>query len=400
MEAKIGFTEAGAEVKRKTAVRPVRVVYVSPGGVDGRGGMGIMARYLVHAFVAKESGVSCQVLDSYGPGRFALMPLYFAVTLLRLTWLCLTRRVDVVHVHMSHAGSAVRKLALLHLAAMFGVPTILHLHGSQFALFAKGLSTVPRQVLLRAMRGASRIVVIGNYWRDLLVDTLGLPATRIVIIHNGVPLPALTDRSTHRAPWRILCLGLLGPRKGTPDLLQALAAPALADLDWRATIAGNGDVALYQSEANRLGLADRVELPGWVGPDAVARLLGEADIFILPSYNEGLPVAVLEAMAAGLAVITTPVGAIPDLVTPEETGLLVEPGAVAKMSAMIARLLTDTEFRRRLGERARQRVEVDFTVQATADRLAALYLDISKAHRPASRGADLGGALGRSRRET
>lgn len=354
-----------------TAGRPLRVVYITPGGTEGRGGMGMMARYLLQAFNAAESGIECRVIDSYGPGKFVVMPIYFLAASFQLV--CRLHRTDIVHLHMSHEGSAVRKLTLLLLASAFGVPTILHVHGSRFAVFVDRLSPFPRWMLLMIMRRATRIAVIGTYWQRLFTDRLGFAPGRVVTIHNGVPMPAPIDRNGRDRTCKILCLGLLGERKGTSDLLQALASPDLSELPWRAVIAGNGDVVRYQQEAKRLGLSGRVDLPGWVGPDAVKRLLEESDIFILPSYNEGLPVALLEAMAAGLAVITTPVGAIPDLVTHRETGVLVEPGAIASLSAEIASLVRDNALRLRLGDRACAAVRARFTVQATVNKLVALY---------------------------
>ncbi len=205
----------------------VRVIYITPGGAEGRGGMGRMARYLLAAFRACPD-IEMRVLDSYGPGPFWQMPCYFLHCLFALALACVRGRVDVTHIHMAFGGSAFRKLVLLRAAALFGVPTVLHLHGSEFAVFCERLSPRRRALLVRSMARAARIVVIGQFWRQFLVERLGIDAAKIVVVANGVPLPALPPPPPAGAPCRIVYLGALGRRKGTSDLLHALARAAPA----------------------------------------------------------------------------------------------------------------------------------------------------------------------------
>jgi len=359
-----------------SSIKPLEVLYITPGGISGRGGMGRMAVYLTLSF-AKNPELRIRVLDSYGPGPFWKMPFYFFRCASDLLSACLRGHVQVVHIHMSFGGSALRKLALLRLAAMFGVPSVLHLHGSEFAQFYQRLSPRTARALVASMNRAAKIIVIGRYWQDYLINTLAIDPARIAIIHNGVPLPAQRLRSD-RTGCRIVYLGALGQRKGTADLLTALASPALTSLDWQADIAGNGDVAMYQTLATTLGLAHRVTLPGWVSAETAQSLLAAGDILVLPSYAEGLPVAVLEAMAAGLAVITTPVGAIPDLVLDGETGFLVNAGDIDALTDRLVRLVADPALRQSLGAEGRRRIEASFTIEAAAANIAKLYQEVAK----------------------
>jgi glycosyltransferase involved in cell wall biosynthesis len=354
----------------------VRVLYVTPGGSEGRGGMGRMARYLLGAF-RELPDISVRVLDSYGPGPFRKMPLQFLCCLATLTAACAARRVDVVHVHMSFGGSVVRKLVLLRVALWFGVPTILHLHGSEFAVFCERLPPRWRAMLVRSMARAARIVVIGSFWRQFLVEGLGIDARRVVVVANGVPLPPVRAEVAPQGACRIVYLGALGRRKGTSDLLLALASPLLRELAWEAVVAGNGDVDGFRAEAAALGIAGRVVFPGWVGAEATQALLRTAGMLVLPSYNEGLPVAVLEAMASGVAVVTTRVGAIPDLGIDGEAGFLIEPGAIQDLAERLALLVGDGALRARFGANGRRRIESDFSIEATARRLAVLYREAS-----------------------
>jgi glycosyltransferase involved in cell wall biosynthesis len=334
--------------------------------------MGRMARYLLEGF-RSHADIDVRVLDSYGPGPFWKMPFHFAICLIALCFACMRGRVDVVHVHMSFGGSAFRKLVLLRVAGCFGVPTILHLHGSEFAVFCDRLSPRLRALLVRTMGRAARIVVIGSFWRQFLAG-LGIDDRKVAVVANGVPLPPKrSEPSEPGGSCRIVYLGALGRRKGTSDLLQALASPRLGCLAWDAVVAGNGDVNGFRAEAAALGISGRVAFPGWVGAAETQRLLGSAGVFVLPSYNEGLPVAVLEAMASGVAVVTTRVGAIPDLGIEGAAGFLIEPGSIGDLADRIATLLGDAALRARFGAEGRRRVESEFTIEATANRLAALY---------------------------
>ncbi|MCK6449708.1 MAG: glycosyltransferase family 4 protein [Alphaproteobacteria bacterium] len=358
----------------------MRVLMATPGGRRGKGGMTSLVNYLVDALPARLPGVGVDVVDTYGPGRFWLMPLYFAGGVVQVIAARLGGQVDLLHIHMAHYGSAVRKLLLALVATLLGVRTVMHMHGSDFHVYYRALPRWYRRALVAVLRRCERVVVIGEFWRGFVVEELGLDPRRVVLIHNGVPRPdAPRGPPAAGAAPKLLMLGELGPRKGTPELIAALATPALRARAWTATLAGNGLVEQYRAEVAALGLADRIALPGWQSGPQVRALLAASDLFVLPSRLEGLPVAILEAMAGGVAVIATPVGAIGDAIVDGETGLLVPPGDVAALGAAIGRLIDDAALRARLAANACARFEAMFTIDRTADAVAALYRAIGVA---------------------
>jgi glycosyltransferase involved in cell wall biosynthesis len=170
-----------------------------------------------------------------------------------------------------------------------------------------------------------------------------------------------------------LFLGQVGRRKGVADLLDALVTPEVAALEWSATVAGNGEVLEYRERARELGLAGRVRLTGWLGPDDVAWELQRADVFVLPSHAEGLPLAVLEAMAYGLAIVTTPVGAIPEVIEDGETGLLVPPGDPEVLAVALRLVLGSDVLRETLATAARNQWERDHDITQGARNVLRLY---------------------------
>jgi glycosyltransferase involved in cell wall biosynthesis len=169
-------------------------------------------------------------------------------------------------------------------------------------------------------------------------------------------------------------LGYLSARKGVPELMEALASPAMAVLPWRAMLAGGGPIDEFKARAAALGLSDRVAFPGWIDQVAASALCAAADILVLPSHAEGLAMSVLEGLAHGLAVVATPVGAHAEVLESERSGLLTPPGDVAGLSAALARVVGDPALRNRLRAGARQRFLDRFDVRSYAVSLARLHV--------------------------
>jgi glycosyltransferase involved in cell wall biosynthesis len=148
-------------------------------------------------------------------------------------------------------------------------------------------------------------------------------------------------------PRRLLFLGNLSERKGVSDLLRALARPGF-DQGVVASIVGGGDVAGYQAMAARLGIASFVRFEGWADQGRAAELMAAADVLVLPSYDEGLPLVILEALANSVAVVCTPVGEIASMLSDGVNACFVQPGDVAGIAAGLHKTLGDPAFRREL----------------------------------------------------
>jgi glycosyltransferase involved in cell wall biosynthesis len=202
-----------------------------------------------------------------------------------------------------------------------------------------------------------------------------------VVLPNATRQPTLPHRGGGEQA-HILFLGRIGDRKGVPQLGDALAR-MLPIANWRATIAGDGALELARQRAVELGLADRVALPGWADADAVAALIADADIMVLPSFEENLPMSIIEGMASGLAIVATPVGAVEDIVSDGETGLLVPAGDVDALAAALTRLVTDPALRQRLGAAGLAVHRARLDIEPYVDRLAAIWKDAAAEPGPA-----------------
>jgi glycosyltransferase involved in cell wall biosynthesis len=263
----------------------------------------------------------------------------------------LARRQDLVHINLASNGSTYRKLVIAGLARMLRVPYVIHLHGGEYRDFwGEAPPWLDRRVRLM-FEGAARVIVLGRVWAEFVKSRAPAAEARIVVVPNATKKPAAPHVGGGDKV-HILFLGKIGDRKGVPQLGEALRRMK-AMPGWRATIAGDGHVEAARRRAVELGLAERVSIPGWVDAAGVSDVIAHADILVLPSFAENLPMSVIEGMSSGLAIVATPVGAVEDIITDGETGLLVQPGDVDALTAALTRLVEDADLRQRLGAAAR-----------------------------------------------
>jgi len=266
-------------------------------------------------------------------------------------------QIDIVHIHVSIRGSLYRKAILTVIALGFGKPIIMHTHGGEFADVYPTLSR-PMQKLLRSIFERCAVVVaLSEAWRRFYVDVMGLPSSRVVVLMNPVTLPPHVPERSQRLPIRCLFLGMMCEIKGIYDLIEAMGVLRDRNVDAHLTVAGHGDVDTAKAMVVERQLRERVSILGWVNTEERNELLRRSHIFVLPSHFEALPMAVLEAMSWELPVITTPVGGIPDVISDDVNGILVQPRNVCMLADAIAALAHDPARRRRLGQRGRERVE-------------------------------------------
>lgn len=354
---------------RARATRPGKVAIAMPGGFEF-GGIGRIMMYATSAWRDMAGAPEWWLVDARGPASLVWLPARLGRAVLGLV----LRRPDILHLNVAGRGSTLRKLALSEVAALLRIATLVHLHDFDYAADLERRPPVLRRRVAGMFRRAARVLVLGERDRTTVVEQLGVLPERVTVLHNAVPDPGPPPERAGRAgPVRLLFLGHLDDRKGVPELLEALARPELRERDWRLVLAGGGELPRFRRLVEELGLGERVELPGWLPHDRVYELCRAADVFALPSHGEGQAMSLLEAMAHGLAIVTTPVGAHLEAVADGRDALLTAPGDVMGLAAALTRLLDDPALRLGLGRRARNRYLEAFTIDRYAGRLAAIY---------------------------
>lgn len=350
----------------------LRVMVATPFGQYGRGGIDRLTDLIIDSIGDhKELGVEVERLVTRGETRWWL--LVFARALIQLAVATRRRDVDLVHLQLSWRGGVYRKLLIAAIARYSGIPYVVHLHSGRFGRFWADSGTYVTRRIDRLFIDSAAIIVLGQCWARLVVDRLPGVKDKIIILPNAttglnVPKQGRADGE----PIQITFLGQVRPEKGVPQLIDALGKLSTR-ADWLATIAGSGNLDQIRSNAQRLGISDQVDLPGWLGPNETATLLSRTDILVLPSFVENLPMVVIEGFAYGVAVIATPVGAVPEVIDHERNGLLVPVGDVDALAAAIDRLIEDGELRRSLGDAGRHDYTERYEISTYIPRLVSAW---------------------------
>jgi glycosyltransferase involved in cell wall biosynthesis len=351
----------------------VRVAHLGPDPRDG-GGMPAVVAGLVQSPLADLHDL--QVIPTHQRGSLQHRLLVFAKALVALAGFCLRRGDRVVHLHTTVRGSMYRKTICAMLAKALRAPVVLQVHVGEpeLELFRRRVDRVSLAAFRWAFAHADRVLSVGaasareveqHYAaRDVEVLPNAAPALDTIPTHP-VPEPAPAGQA------RLLYIGgFHDPVKGGEVLLDALPAILAAHPGVRVTIAGPGEPPARLQSVN--GSAQWL---GWLDADAKARALCEADIFILPSTSEGLPVALLEAMAYGKPIVATRVGGIPDVLADGSEGVLVTPGDVGALAGAVTALVGDPDRARALGRAAKERV-AELGPDTIAKRLDVVYQEV------------------------
>ena len=283
----------------------------------------------------------------------------FSHWLIRLiTWplRSIFHRPDIVHIHFSHGASTVRKTALLWLWKISGSKVILHSHSSSFQSFFPKLPSPLRWFISFSFRKADMLIVLSESWKSYYSLTMRIPESRINILSTPVMLPS--RESNIKVKNTVFFSGRIGVRKGTFDLIEAWnLLPEEITNEYNLIISGDGEI----NKARRLAASCKnphsIEVVGWVSEDRFSSILQSCKIYVLPSRNEGLPMGLIEAMSHSKAVITTPVGGIPELINHGQNGILVEPGNIEQIKNSLQNLISNPSEVERLSINSRKSVE-------------------------------------------
>jgi len=277
-----------------------------------------------------------------------------------------------IHAHFAHKASLTALVAA-------------RLNGITYSFTAHGSATLraPLRVSLRSkLRDAAFIVAVSEYNRQV-IERLSpeLPRERVFINRTGILLeqfPFHARDARRPGPYRLICVASLFPVKNHEGLLRSCAILAEQGLDFRLDLLGkdSGDRReRLETLALALGIAGSVDFHGVVDHGEVARYLREADLFVLASHSEGVPVSVMEAMAMGTPVLGPRVTGLPELIEEGVSGLLADPRRPEEFAERMARLLDDPERAAAMARNARARIERDYDMRANARALARLFAE-------------------------
>jgi len=327
------------KVKGRTS-KLLKVVMFGP-CLSEKGGMGTVQKHIVRS-VTQDIKIK-HIATWTGSKNTTII---FFKGLLLFIYKLFRNQVDLIHIHVSERGSFLRKSIIAVLAFIFSKPVIMHTHGCEFHVFHDSLSPPLKYLLNRVLQSCACVIVLSESWKEVYEEKCGLSPNKVLVRYNPVVTPASIPSKAVSDKIVFLILGKVNERKGVFDLLQALAKlPAETRENVELIVAGSGEVDKAVALTEELNIESLVRFTGWVNHQVRDELLAETDVFVLPSYNEGLPMALLEAMAWKIPVITTPVGGIPEVIEHGQTGLLVEPGDIKAITKSMLSLIYDESLR-------------------------------------------------------
>jgi glycosyltransferase involved in cell wall biosynthesis len=318
-------------------------ILIISGHYKGKGGIAIVVNTLSTYY---ESFNYVASIHSRSPVMFW----YFGICILKLFYYILIKRIKIVHIHGASYGSFVRKMIIINICRFFQIKIVYHIHGAKFNLFYTKYNKC--NIVKNTINKADVLVVLSNSWQEFFKSVTDIK--KIFVLNNIVEKPDFERSYPHNyLSIKFLFLGRIGDRKGIFDLLEIIKEyKEYLTGKFSLYIGGDGETDKLIEFIEKNDLHDFVEFEGWVSGEKKKELLAACDIYILPSYNEGLPISILEAMSYEMPVISTTVGGIPEVVSNNENGFLITPGDRQKLFECIRFFIENPHELERMGKKS------------------------------------------------
>lgn len=359
-----------------------RILMVGMHLTKTRGGITTLAADILRSAFVETNEVryiASQAEDYGGFRKFILA----SASMLQFAFLCFTWRTSLVYVHMGSNASLYRESLFALVGKMLRKPVIVHFHAGDINKYYPFQSKLGRKFIRNVLGRCDRVIAVSQESARQLREVD--PQLRVTVIPNAIDTSAFRGRRSTEVrvadgPVRMLFVGAIGKLKGEKDLIAALARVRNEIPETRVSILGYGAEDLA-AECTAHGIADLIEHLGPVSMDDRIAFYERSDIFVLPTYAEAMPMSVIEAMAAGLPIITTGVGGIPELIDHDIEGLLHEPGDITALADQIKQLANDRKKRSAMGTRARRRADEQMNFSKYIDMLCGEIQSICEAGR-------------------
>jgi len=345
------------------------ILYIAP-DMSVKGGISTVIKGFLGTNLSQNNNIV--LIASHVDGT-KLRKLLQAITgLLKTVYYLLFKQIDIVHIHGGDITSVKRKYFYFRLVQIFKKKVVYHFHGASFGEQYSVASDGWKRKIRYLLEKSDAVICLSESWKTALMKIA--PAGKITVIKNAISLPFLSDRQKkENKSINIVFLGLIGERKGIFDLIKVLSRLIAEECNIHLTVGGNGDIKRLINEIEKNGLKNNVTYAGWIVGNDKDELMRNTDIFVLPSYGEGMPMTILEAMSYAIPVIATNVGGIPELIKDGETGHLIEPGNLDQLLEKMKKLIEDENMRVSMGKKGRETVEKDFSISEMANKIDDVY---------------------------
>lgn len=319
----------------------------------------VITQLIAHDWLS--DGIEMKFIPTYIESNPIKKVIFFLGSYIKIRKCLKNWKPDVVHIHMSYRGSFARKYLIHKLCHRHNIPDVIHLHGSEFEKWYLKLNVRKQKQVKRLLKECNALIVLGDKWNAAIKEIE--PEAKTVVVSNTVAIPK-TIAKWDDNPFKVLFLGVLIERKGVTDLLKSMRK--LKDTGRinhiKFTIAGSGsEEEKLKKLRDELEVSDIAEFVGWIDGNKKKKLLETSQLLVLPSYNEGLPVAILEAISYGLPVVASDVGDISSAVHDSKNGYLITPGDVDALSEAIQKVAENMNIFESMSQYSRKLAEDRFS---------------------------------------
>lgn len=323
----------------------------------------------------KNDGILVKFIPTYISNNNLIEILFYAAAYIRILFTMIIWKPNLVHIHMSYRGSFKRAYYIYKLAKICRIRIIVHLHGSEFKKWYYECNLKTREKITRLITDSNYFVVLGEKWKSFIYDIA--PKANIIVARNTVEFPV--ERAVYDSDKCIFTFtGVLIKRKGVDILLDAISKCMLDKKcqHYKFYIAGVGEEELsLKTKTNDMQLGGSVSFLGWVNDLERKELLCESRALILPSYNEGLPMSILEALSFGVPVIATSVGSIGEAIKNGHNGFMVDAGNSDMLAECIKKIgMMDEKKWGTMSNNSRDVILEKFSSKKYIDTFKSIYL--------------------------
>lgn len=296
------------------------------------------------------------------------------ISYFKFIYILVSTKIDIVHIHTSYNMSFYRKTAFFLIAKFFLKNIILHVHSGRFDSFCN--KNKFNKYLVRMIFQHSKVIIaLSNYWKDIFLNYSD--NKNVKVIYNPINIEKYSSTLDKKSTEIIFVfMGVLNKAKGVYDLLDVIEKLIIKYKNIKFKLCGNGQLDEVRTIIKKKEMNEYIELTGWIGEKEKIRTLRESDIFVLPSYIEGLPMSILEAMASGLPIISTNIGGIPEAVINGENGFIIEAGDKESLYEKSLLLIGSEELRYKMGNANSKILKMKFSSELIASQLVEVYESI------------------------
>ena len=347
-----------------------KVLIIGPSPFKSKGGMATVIQEMLESEVLNND-FDLEMHESYRDGNVFYRLLFSIYSFIK--FLFIYKKFNIFHLHVASNGSTFRKILYAKVIKKSGKKIILHIHGGQYLEFYKNLSKKYQVRVKEFLIEADYVIALSERWKESFEINFNLK--NCVVLQNGIDIEKYEKAKKYpqKLNRKFLFLGRVIEDKGIFDLMEALSSVVKKYSDICVYVGGDGDKIKVLELIKKYKLENNFKLLGWLNEEKKIETLAKVDTFILPSHYEALPMSILEAMACGKAIISTKIGAIPEVVINNENGIVIEVGDIQKLANAMEKVSTDIEFVKKCSENNIKKIEESFSMEKMHTEIKKIY---------------------------